>query len=180
MFPKQRTHNLLNFRVLSSLQRHSWLEQLVLWEACLKRRFAAGYIVFFLSALKQISSSNYWPTCYVQSLQEASRGTVFCSYFIASLQTFLTVTPNAIVKHRRIRIVASKVRITITSFLLFGAIWFAGTDPSKNKTLFFCCWSCLRLLTFCSMKFRVKYYPCFITWYIFSLATRTCKKVKML
>jgi len=73
----------------------------------------------------------------VQSLQKSSRGTVFCSYFIASLQTFLIVTPNAIVKHRRIRIATSKSATTIASFLLFGALWLAAIDPSKNKTLFF-------------------------------------------
>ena len=43
MFPKQRTHNLLNFRVLSNLKRHSWLEQ----EACFNRRFADGWLCSF-------------------------------------------------------------------------------------------------------------------------------------
>jgi len=47
------------------------------------------------------------------------------------------VTPNAIVKHRRIRIATSKSATTIASFLLFGALWLAAIDPSKNKTLFF-------------------------------------------
>ena len=81
-------------------------------------------------------SSNYWPTCYVQSLQEVSRGTVFCSYFIASLQTFLIVTPNAIVKHRRIRIATSKEPIIITSFCLelFGL---QGLIHLKWKLCFF-------------------------------------------
>jgi len=66
-------------------------------------------------------------------------------------------------------------------FLLFGAVWFAGIDPSKMKTLlFFVAGAVWDLPAFCSMKFRVKYSPCFITWYILSSATRTCKKVKML
>jgi len=74
------------------------------------------------------------------------------------------VTPNAIVMHRRIRFVTSKVPITITSFLLFGAVWFAGIDPSENIALLFLD---LYLLAFHSVKFRVKHHPRLLAWYAF-------------
>jgi len=74
------------------------------------------------------------------------------------------VTPNAIVMHRRIRFVTSKVPITITSFLLFGAVWFARIDPSENIALLFLD---LYLLAFHSVKFRVKHHPRLLAWCAF-------------